>query len=170
MSPYPVVPFGSNKTNPTAGVIAAAAALLLTAGCAPIDDSPALASESLFTRIIRGTTLCSDTDNDGAYCGTEHWTLYVHEDGSRYLHVVGDNPRENGVRHGVVRLNSAGAVEQAFASITRDGAFIGSSLATMADEGGLAAVDDTRFEGDNATFRIEEIPTLGPATSPGPPG
>lgn len=146
------------------GAVLAAAAL---AGCSSSSDGPVLAAGDHIERIVRGRTVCSDTNDGDAYCGTEHWTLFTHRDGTRYLHVVADSPRDASVKHAVIRVESGGDVAEAFASVTRDNRFLGSTLVAPKEDANYVAVDDSAFEGDKASVRLERVELLGEATSIG---
>jgi hypothetical protein len=151
------------------GLAACSAAILVVSG---FEGPPAAVAEPLvagdhITRIVRGRTVCSDTNNNNAYCGTEHWTLFTHGNGARYLHVVADSPRDDSVKHAVVRVAPNAGVAEAFASVSRDSRFLGSTLVAPQEDANMVAVNDTNFEGDKATVRVERVELLGAQTSIG---
>lgn len=157
---------------PTASTSLALAAAILSvaamlAGCSSSSEGPVLVAGDHIERIVRGRTVCRDTNNGDAYCGTEHWTMFSHADGTRYLHVIADSPRDESVKHAVVRIRDGGDVAEAFASVTREGRFLGSTLVTPKADANYVAVDDTSFEGENANVRVEKVELLGDATSIG---
>ena len=155
------------KDSTALAMLATLVAAATIAGCSSGSEGPLLAAGDHIERIVRGRTVCSDTNNGDAYCGTEHWTLFTHSDGTRYLHVVADSNRDKSVKHSVVRVRDGGDVAEAFASVTRDNRFLGSTLVTPKEDANYVAVDDTSFEGENAAVRLERVELLGEATSIG---
>lgn len=149
------------------GTLAVIVLAATVAGCSSSPEGPALVAGDHIKRIVRGRTVCSDTNNGDAYCGTEHWTLFTHSDDTRYLHVVADSPRDKSVKHAVVRIRDGGDVAEAFASVTRENRFLGSTLVAPKEDANYVAVDDSSFEGENAGVRLEKVELLGDGTSIG---
>lgn len=135
----------------------------------PADRTPGI------VKILRGTTECHEPGQNNAPCATEYWTMYVHDDGSRYMHVVSDNFRAGEARHAMLWVDPEGTTREAYMNNwSRDGV-LGSAFVVKKEESADVAALDLSFErADEGIFkeeveafdRLDSIGT-GPASADG---
>ncbi len=82
-------------------------------------------------KVIRGKTECTDTNNGNRPCGVERWTMYVHNNGQRYLHVVSTSNTFNETRHAMVRVDTDNHVREAFMSNVDGDGILGSTYVVL---------------------------------------
>lgn len=90
-------------------------------------------SETTLQRLYRGTTVC--TAPDGKNCGTDHWSLFLHKDGSRVMQVASETARAGEVRHATVVIEADGVVHEAFMHNRSRTEALGSSYVLQTKEG-----------------------------------
>ncbi len=88
---------------------------------------------STLLRHYQGTTVC--TAPDGSHCGTDYWSMYRHQDGSRVIHVASETARAGEVRHASIVIEADGMVGEAFMHNRSPSQALGSSYVIQTDEG-----------------------------------
>ena len=106
----------------------------------PEDRSPGI------VKIARGTTECREPSRDDALCATEYWTMYVHADGTRYMHVVSDNMRFGQARHAMLWVDPGGDTREAYLNTWTTDGVIGSAYAVKREDSVDVAASDLGFE------------------------
>ncbi len=135
----------------------------------PEDRKPSI------VKIIRGTTECREPSKDNAPCATEYWTLYVHGDGNRYMHVVSDNFRAGQARHAMVWVDPNGDTREGYLNTWTKNGVIGSAYVVKRDETVDVAASDLMFERAEEGMIREEVEAfyqldsigVGPASADG---
>lgn len=135
----------------------------------PADRTPGI------VKVIRGTTECREPGKDNAPCATEYWSMYVHDDGSRYMHVVSDNFRAGEARHGMLWVDPDGTTREAYMNNWSRKGVLGSAYAVKKEESVEVAVSDLMFERASEGIIKEEVEAfdrldslgLGPASADG---
>lgn len=84
-------------------------------------------------RLYRGTTVC--TAPDGESCGTDHWSLFLHADGSRVMQITSETARAGEVRHATIVVEADGVVHEAFMHNRSKSEPIGSTYVLQTDDG-----------------------------------
>lgn len=126
-------------------------------------------------KILNGTTQCREPEKDNAPCATEHWSMYVHEDGSRYMHVVSDNFRAGQARHAMMWVDPKGETREAYLNTWTKEGVIGSAYAVKREETVDVAASDLMFERADEGMIREEVEAfyqldslgVGPASADG---
>ena len=88
---------------------------------------------STLLRHYQGTTVC--TAPDGSHCGTDYWSMYRHQDGSRVIHVASETARAGEVRHASIVIEADGVVGEAFMHNRSPKEALGSSFVIQTDKG-----------------------------------
>lgn len=135
----------------------------------PADRTPGI------VKILRGTTECREPGMDNAPCATEYWTMYVHDDGSRYMHVVSDNFRAGEARHAMLWVDPDGTTREAFLNTWSQDGVIGSAYVVKKGESAEVAASDLSFERAGEGIIKEEVEAfdrldslgVGPASADG---
>ncbi len=135
----------------------------------PEDRSPSI------VKVIRGTTECREPAKDNAPCATEYWTMYVHGDGNRYMHVVSDNMRAGQARHAMVWVGPKGDIREGYLNTWTKNGVIGSAYAVKREETVDVAASDLMFERADEGMIREEVEAfyqldsigVGPASADG---
>lgn len=118
-------------------------------------------------KVIRGKTECRDTNENNAPCGVEHWTMYVHTNGQRYLHVISTSERFNETRHAMVRVGAQNHVKEAFMSNVNGSGILGSTYVVLQGLGAHVTATDSGFEGSSGEPKTEYIEAFDAADSIG---
>lgn len=120
-------------------------------------------------KILRGKTVCTDTSKNDAICGTEHWSVYVHSDGSRAMHVASETSRNGEVRHAMIVVDPNGTPTEAFMHNRGRTGAIGSTFVDLKPEGVDAAIKNTSFDDiGNVTVKNIEATSTPNSVSAGP--
>jgi hypothetical protein len=135
----------------------------------PADRTPGI------SKIIRGTTECREPALNNAPCATEYWTMYVHKDGSRYMHVVSDNFRAGEARHAMVWVDPEGETREAYMNNWSTEGVLGSAYVVKRDESADVAASDIAFERADEGVVVENVEAfdrldslgVGPASADG---
>ena len=135
----------------------------------PEDRSPSI------VKIIRGTTECREPSKDNAPCATEYWTMYVHADGNRYMHVVSDNMRAGQARHAMVWIDPKGDTREGYLNTWTKNGVIGSAYVVKGEETVDVAASDLMFERADEGMIREDVEAfyqldsigVGPASADG---
>ncbi len=125
------------------------------------------AEQSSVETIISGKSVCRDTKNGNQVCGVDHWSMYVHRDGSRYLHVASDKFAGKNARHVVITVDADNEVSEAYVSASLGGKFKGSSYVVLRDGKAFIAADNSNFSDQAADVRLEVIEQPGESVSIG---
>ncbi len=136
---------------------------------APGERAPGIA------KILRGTTECREPALDNAPCATEYWTMYVHTDGSRYMHVVSDNIRAGEARHAMVWVDPDGETREAYLNTWSTSGVIGSAYVVKREDSTDVAASDIAFERASEGMIVENVEAfdrldsigVGPASADG---
>ncbi len=91
------------------------------------------APSSTLQRVYRGKTVC--TASDGSNCGTDHWTMFLHQDGSRVMQVASETSRAGEVRHATIIVEADGVIGEAFMHNRSPTQALGSSYVLHSAEG-----------------------------------
>lgn len=128
------------------------------------------AAEGTVKTIIRGKSVCRNTLKNDEVCAVDRWSMYVHRDGSRFLHVVSDNLASNRARHVVATMDADSKVTEAYVSASADSQFVGSSYVVLRDGKVFVAADNSTFSPQSAEVRLQtlEQPGLGTSIGTGP--
>ena len=135
----------------------------------PEDRSPGV------VKVLKGVTECREPDADDAPCGIEYWSMYVHADGSRYMHVMADNHRAGEARHAMIRVDSDGETQEAFMNNWSKDGVLGSAYAVRREAHVDVAVSDTNLPRSDDGLYTEEVEAFdqldslatGPASADG---
>ena len=146
----------------------------LSASAQPEMISPEDRKPSI-VKIIRGTTECREPSKDDAPCASEYWTMYFHEDDSRYMHVVSDNFRAGQARHAMVWVDPEGEIREGYLNTWTKNGVIGSAYAVKREETVDVAASDLMFERAEEGMIREEVEAfyqldsigVGPASADG---
>ncbi len=136
---------------------------------APEDRSPGI------VKILRGTTECREPAKDNAPCASEYWSMYVHEDGSRYIHVVSDNFRAGEARHAMLWVDPDGTTREAYMNNWSREGVLGSAYVVKKDQIAAVAASDIKFERADEGIIVEDVEAfdqldslgVGPASADG---
>lgn len=136
---------------------------------APEDRTPGI------VKILRGTTECREPEKNNAPCASEYWSMYVHNDGSRYMHVVSDNIRAGEARHAMLWVDPDGTTREAYMNNWSRGGVLGSAYVVMKDQVASVAASDIKFERANEGIIVEDVEAFdqldsiatGPASADG---
>lgn len=133
-------------------------------------QAPQETSGTTITKILRGKTVCAGIINREQICGIEHWSVYVHQDGSRTMHVASETMRNEEVRHALITVDADGTPHEAFMHNRAKTGAIGSSFAVLSEESVETAVNDSEFGSDKKTLTIAnvEASTSADSLSTGP--
>ena len=118
-------------------------------------------------KIIRGKTVCTDSNKDGESCGVELWTMYVHKNGQRYLHVMSTRRTFDETRHAMVRVDADNRVREAFMSKLYGGEILGSTYVVLQGIGAHVTATDIGFEGATGEPKTEYVEAFEAADSIG---
>lgn len=133
MQNFPIIKVGAQL---------ASLALLVTVGtgCVAVAKTAEAAapvkapqSETTLQRLYRGTTVC--TAPDGKNCGTDHWNLFLHKDGSRVMQVTSETARAGEVRHATIVIEADGVIHEAFMHNRSKTEALGSSYVLQTKDG-----------------------------------
>jgi len=108
-------------------------------------DSETVVAGAGVSRVIEGRTICRDTNNDNAICGVERWTMYVHNNGARYLHVIASSNTFDETRHAMIRVGADNHVREAFMSNVAGGGVLGSTYVVLQGLGAHVTATDIGF-------------------------
>lgn len=139
--------------------------------CGAVQSAHA-ASESVeagagVAKVIQGKTICRDTNNENAICGVERWTMYVHNNGVRYLHVLASSNTFNESRHAMIRVGADNHVKEAFMSNVSGGGVLGSTYVVLQGLGAHVTATDIGFEGTTGEPKTEYVEAFEAADSIG---
>ncbi len=104
------------------GIVIAAVALAQPTMIDPADRKPGI------VKILQGTTQCREPSKNDASCASEYWSMYVHDDVSRYMHVVSDNIRAGEVRHAMLWVDPDRATRGAYMNSWSRSGVLGSAF------------------------------------------
>ena len=131
------------RKAPIREILASAVTLTLFSGCASVataqeehNSTPAQVSElpqTTLQRHYRGTMGC--TAEDGSNCGAEHWSMFLHADGSRVLHIASETARAGEVRHAMIVVGADEVIDEAFMHNRSRTDSLGSTFVLQSDEG-----------------------------------
>lgn len=130
-------------------------------------ETEAVQSGAGVAKIIQGKTICRDTNNDNAPCGVERWTMYVHNNGERYLHVLASSNTFNESRHAMIRVGADNHVKEAFMSNVSGDGVLGSTYVVLQGLGAQVTATDIGFEGATGQPRTEFVEAFDAADSIG---
>lgn len=154
-------------------------AALIAIATAPLSAQPSFIDPADRTpgiiKIIRGTTECHEPTKDNAPCATEYWSMYVHDDGSRYMHVVSDNFRAGEARHAMLWVDPDGTTREAYMNNWSRKGVLGSAFVVKKEESADVAASDLMFERSDEGIFKEEVEAfdrldsigVGPASADG---
>lgn len=145
------------------GSVALASALVCVPALAESLDEGSFSVE----KIITGKSVCRNETKENAVCGIDRWTMYVHGNGDRYLHVMSDNVASNSARHVVISISRENRVREAYASASRAGESIGSSYVVLRNDRAYVVADNSHFSSDETDVRMEVLDQPSPAVSIG---
>ena len=130
---------------------------------------PALADDygAGIAKTIRGKTICTDTNNENRPCGVERWTMYVHNNGQRYLHVISSSNTFNETRHAMIRVDADNHVREAFMSNVDGDGILGSTYVVLQGVGAQVTATDIGFEGASGEPKTEYVDAFDTADSIG---
>lgn len=146
-----------------------------SAAVAKTDDTAkaATSAESATTlkRLYRGTTVC--TAPDGENCGTDHWSLFLHADGSRVMQIASETARASEVRHATIVVEADGIVHEAFMHNRSKTEALGSTYVLQTDSGINQAVHNgpgqkTPSTGIELSAAASQTPQSGRTIATGP--
>ncbi len=118
-------------------------------------------------KIIRGKTECVDTNKNNTSCGVERWTMYVHNNGERYLHVVAASNTFDEARHAMIRVGADHHVKEAFMSTVASAGVLGSTYVVLQGLGAHVTATDIGFEGATGAPKTEYVEAFDAADSIG---
>ena len=152
-----------------AGILATVSVSAQPAMIDPADRKPGI------VKVLRGTTQCHEPLKNNAPCASEYWSMYVHDDGSRYIHVVSDNFRAGEARHAMLWVDAEGTTREAFMNNWSRQGVLGSAYVVKKEEGVSVAASDLMFPRANEGLFIEEVEAfdridslgVGPASADG---
>lgn len=135
----------------------------------PVDRKPGI------VKILRGVTECREPMKDDAPCASEYWSMYVHDDGSRYMHVVSDNFRAGEARHAIIWVDADGTPREAYMNNWSRSGVLGSAYVVKRQNSASVAVSDIMFDRAGEGMIIEEVKAFdridslaaGPASADG---
>ena len=138
-------------------------------------QTPQEPSGATITKILRGKTVCTGILYRDQICGIEHWSVYVHQDGFRTMHVASETMRNEEVRHALIIVSADGRPHEAFMHNRAKTGAIGSSFAVLSDGSVETAVNDSGFGSDKKTIAIANVEksasvdslSTGPASADG---
>lgn len=130
-------------------------------------DSELVTAGAGVAKVIQGKTICRDTNKDDAICGVERWTMYVHNNGVRYLHVLASSNTFNESRHAMIRVGADNHVKEAFMSNVSGGGVLGSTYVVLEGLGAHVTATDIGFEGATGTPQTEFVEAFEAADSIG---
>lgn len=113
------------------------------------NEPPEAASASLNTpisKILRGKTVCTIISNPADICGIEYWSLYIHQDGSRTMHIASETVRNSEVRHAIVNVTPDGTPHEAFMHNRTVTADLGSTYVKLRKRTVDVTINDSGFE------------------------
>lgn len=154
-------------------------AALMTMVTAPLVAQPSFIDPADRTpgiiKVIRGTTQCHEPTKGNVPCATEYWSMYVHDDGSRYMHVVSDNFRAGEARHAMLWVDPDGTTREAYMNNWSRKGVLGSAFVVKKDESVDVAASDLMFERSSEGIFKEEVEAfdrldsigVGPASADG---
>lgn len=121
-------------------------------------------------KIIRGKTICSGIINRDQICGIEHWSVYVHRDGSRTMHVASETMRNEEARHALITVDASGSMYEAFMHNRAKSGAIGSGFALLGEKSADIAINDSGFSPDKRNLTIAKVnaPATADSLSTGP--
>ena len=123
----------------------------------------ALPPTSTLLRHYQGTTVC--TAPDGSHCGTDYWSMYRHQDGSRVIHVASETARAGEVRHASIIIEADGIVGEAFMHNRSPSEALGSSYVFQTDEGVEQAINNNVGLGKSGGIELSKVESDNPRTS-----
>ena len=152
-----------------AGALSPLAAKAQPAMVDPADRKPGI------IKILRGTTQCREPAKDNARCASEYWSMYVHDDGTRYMHVVSDNIRAGEARHAMLWVDSDGTTREAYMNNWSRRGVLGSAYVVKKKDIASVAVSDLMFERAGEGIITEDVEAfdhldslgVGPASADG---
>lgn len=161
--------FGLGVLVSTAIVLVATSATAQPAFIEPADRKPGI------VKILRGTTECREPMKNNAPCASEYWSMYVHDDGSRYMHVVSDNIRAGEARHAMIWVDADGTAREAYMNNWSRKGVLGSAYVVKREESASVAASDLMFERAGEGIIVEEVEAFdgldslatGPASADG---
>lgn len=119
------------------------------------------------SKVIEGRTICRDTNDDNAICGVERWTMYVHNNGARYLHVIASSNTFDETRHAMIRVDAENHVREAFMSNVAGGGVLGSTYVVLQGLGAHVSATDIGFDGATGEPKTEYVEAFDAADSIG---
>jgi hypothetical protein len=133
-------------------------------------QAPQETSGTTITKILRGKTVCAGITDRDQICGIEHWSVYVHQDGSRTMHVASETTRNEEVRHTLITVDADGTPHEAFMHNRSKTGAIGSSFAVLSEKSVETVINDSGFGSDKKTLTIANIdaPASADSLSTGP--
>ena len=150
----------SQRRSPWRSAVVLAAAALVCATASAADEQAVEANpvdKATVATIIRGKTVCRDTNQDNAICGVEHWTLFVNKSGSRYLQVVSDDVRIGFSRQVMLWIDPNKKVREGYVNVTSQGKFVGSTFVVLRGGKAYVTTDDSEFKGEGPNVRMSII-------------
>lgn len=135
----------------------------------PADRKPGI------LKILRGTTECREPAKDDAPCASEYWSMYVHDDGTRYIHVVTDNFRAGEARHAMLWVDPEGTTREAYMNNWSRQGVLGSAYVVKKDQIASVAASDLAFDRAGEGIIVEDVEAfdrldslgVGPASADG---
>ena len=101
--------------------------------------------------------------------------MYVHDDGSRYMHVASDNFRAGEARHAMIWVDPDGTAREAYMNNWSRNGVLGSAYVVKREESASVAASDIMFERADEGIILEEVEAFdrldslatGPASADG---
>lgn len=118
-------------------------------------------------KVVQGKTVCRDTNRENAICGVERWTMYVHNNGIRYLHVISSSDTFDETRHAMIRVGADNHVKEAFMSNVAGGGVLGSTYIVLQGLGARVTATDIGFESASGEPKTEFVKSFEVADSIG---
>lgn len=122
-----------------------------------------LSPTTTLLRRYQGTTVC--TAPDGSHCGTDYWSMYRHQDGSRVIHVASETARAGEVRHASIVIGADGVVGEAFMHNRSPTEALGSSYVIQTDEGVEQAINNDVGLGKQGGIELSKVESARPRTA-----
>lgn len=144
--------------------LASAALFTALAGTAAFAQEP----PTTLKRMYSGTTVC--TAENGTPCGTDFWSMYLHADGSRVIHIASETARAGEVRHATIVVDADGIPGEAFMHNRSKTEALGSSYVlqtqtgvdqTIHNDTGLKAETDALSVSSTASDKPESMRSIG---------
>jgi hypothetical protein len=129
------------------------------------DDAVPVAAGHTIVKLLRGKTVCTDSSPNSQSCGSDHWTVYVHSDGSRAMHVTSETARNGEVRHALIIVDADGTPHEAFMHNRSETGALGSTFVVLKEFTAETAINDVGLGAPEHGIDRADIETPEPAHS-----